>query len=193
MTPPEARIFRFFLKESNMKLSTLSLTGLAAMLLVGTATAASALTFDFSFSDDGSLGPFDIPGTVTGEITGLANNATSAATHVYIDTAPSALGLTPPPFGPISEFFNNIRRHLPPASRIRAGTISSRLRNEIDRLSRSFLDDAAGRQTDGLIGSGSQRSLPCAALFIFAKPRSGRLPRPLGESPKCPRRRSRRR
>jgi hypothetical protein len=86
MTPPEAGIFRFFLKESNMKLSTLSSTGLAAMLLVGTATAASALNFDFSFSDDGSLGPFDILGTVTGEITGLANNAKSAATHVYIDT-----------------------------------------------------------------------------------------------------------
>jgi hypothetical protein len=47
------------------------------------------------------LGPFDIPGTVTGEITGLANNAKSAATHVYIDTAPSSLALTPPPFDTI--------------------------------------------------------------------------------------------
>jgi hypothetical protein len=79
-----------------VKLSTLSSMGLVAMLLVGTATAASALNFDFSFSDDGSLGPFDIPGTVTGEITGLTDNATSAATHVYIDTGPSGLLLAPP-------------------------------------------------------------------------------------------------
>lgn len=80
-----------------MKLSTLAL---ATILSAGTATAASAVNFDFSFSDDGSLGPFDVPGTVTGEILGLTNNATSTATHVVIESVVNpegeSLGLATP-------------------------------------------------------------------------------------------------
>jgi hypothetical protein len=88
-----------------MKLSSLSSLGLAALLLAGTATAASALDFNFSFSSVcgtdscsglGGIG-ITIPGTVTGEITGLTDNETSAATHVWIDSAPSNLQL-PTPF-----------------------------------------------------------------------------------------------
>src|ERR1700677_190610 len=63
----------------------------AALLLVGRAGAhAGTLSFLFSFSNvDGS-----VPGTVTGEITGLADAGTSSATHVFIDSFPSALGLS---------------------------------------------------------------------------------------------------
>jgi hypothetical protein len=90
----------FFKGENDMKLSSLSSLGLAALLLAGTATAASALDFNFSFSSDcgadGCSSPANTPGTVTGEITGLKDNATSAATHVWIDSAPFALGLTTP-------------------------------------------------------------------------------------------------
>jgi hypothetical protein len=53
-----------------------------------------ALTFDFSFSDDGSFAPFNTAGTVTGTITGLTDNTVGEqASHVYIDSYPSALGL----------------------------------------------------------------------------------------------------
>jgi hypothetical protein len=94
-----------------MKLSSLSSMALAALLLAGTATAANALDFDFSFSDDGSLPgplPFPVPGTVTGEITGLTDNATSAATHVWIDSAPLGLDLTmKTPFDTIANVIDN--------------------------------------------------------------------------------------
>ena len=46
---------RLFLQGDNMKLSALSSLGLAALLLAGTATAASALDFNFSFSTDCAL------------------------------------------------------------------------------------------------------------------------------------------
>jgi hypothetical protein len=51
-----------------------------------------ALTIDFSFSN--TLG--NVPGIVTGEIEGLADNGFSSATDIVIDSAPSALGLTTP-------------------------------------------------------------------------------------------------
>ena len=44
------------------------------------------LIFDFSFTND--LGT--APGTVTGEIVGLSDNATSAATALYIDSFPTS-------------------------------------------------------------------------------------------------------
>jgi hypothetical protein len=47
-----------------------------------------ALTFDFTFTNQ--LGFGTDSGTVTGEIVGLSNNATSAATAVYIDSFPTA-------------------------------------------------------------------------------------------------------
>ena len=63
----------------------------AALLLNGAASAhADTLSFYFSFSNTtGSA-----PGIVTGEITGLANSGSSSATHVYVDSYPSGLGLT---------------------------------------------------------------------------------------------------
>jgi hypothetical protein len=89
---------RLFLKGNDMKLSSLSSLGLAALLLAGTATAASALDFNFSFSTDcapeGTCS-FGIPGTVTGEITGLKDNATSAATHVWINSIVGPLDFSP--------------------------------------------------------------------------------------------------
>jgi len=47
-----------------------------------------ALTFDFSFTNDPTFGTAS--GTVTGEIVGLSDNASSAATAVYIDSFPTA-------------------------------------------------------------------------------------------------------
>lgn len=49
---------------------------------IALASPAYALNFDFTFSGDSSN-----PGTVTGEIFGLTDNATSAATAVYVDTS----------------------------------------------------------------------------------------------------------
>ncbi len=51
---------------------------------------AGLLNFSFSFTDDPTVGT--TPGTVTGEIDGLSDNSTSAASDVIIDTVPSALG-----------------------------------------------------------------------------------------------------
>jgi PEP-CTERM motif len=65
-----------------------------ALILLGPASAnANLLDFYFSFSDDGSYPPFDVPGTVTGEISGLTDNSTSMAEHVFIDSFPANLAL----------------------------------------------------------------------------------------------------
>jgi hypothetical protein len=50
---------------------------------------AGLLNFSFSFTDDPTVGT--TPGTVTGEIDGLSDNSTSAASDVIIDTVPAAL------------------------------------------------------------------------------------------------------
>ena len=60
-----------------------------ALTLGMLAGSANALTFDFSFSNNPAWG--NIAGTVTGEIVGLTDNATSAASAVYIDTYPTGL------------------------------------------------------------------------------------------------------
>ncbi len=74
----------------------LALAGGVALTLLGMTSAdAKVLDFKFSFSDNGSQGfIFETPGTVTGEIIGLIDNATSAATAVFIDSAPAALGFS---------------------------------------------------------------------------------------------------
>jgi PEP-CTERM motif len=65
--------------------------------LVGTAGAdAGTLSFDFSFSNNGEFSFPSVDGEVTGEIIGLTNNATSAASRVYILSYPSGLGSSPP-------------------------------------------------------------------------------------------------
>jgi hypothetical protein len=51
---------------------------------------ASTLDFTFSFTNDSG----DVNGTVTGEIIGLADNATSSASAIYITSYPASLGLS---------------------------------------------------------------------------------------------------
>ena len=72
---------------------------LRGALLAGTAGLALfssspsyALTLDFSFTN--TVG--NVPGTVTGEIEGLADNGFSSATDIIIQSAPAALGLVTP-------------------------------------------------------------------------------------------------
>jgi hypothetical protein len=47
-------------------------------------------SFTFSFTNDSG----DVNGTVTGEIIGLADNATSSASAIYITSYPASLGLS---------------------------------------------------------------------------------------------------
>ena len=56
------------------------------------ASQASAVTVNFSFSSDLSdpQATNKIPGTITGHIDGLVDNATSAATAIFIDSYPAA-------------------------------------------------------------------------------------------------------
>lgn len=72
----------------------LALTAFA--LFPGTAKAGP---FFFSFSND-NAGPGNVPGTVTGEILGLVDNTTSAATDILILSYPAGLVIsgsyTPP-------------------------------------------------------------------------------------------------
>jgi hypothetical protein len=55
-------------------------------------SSANAATILFSFSNDPSWG--NVSGTVTGEIDGLVDNSTSAATAVIIDSYPAGLVLS---------------------------------------------------------------------------------------------------
>jgi hypothetical protein len=73
------------------------------LLIAGVAVAtsvasfANATNFFFSFTNNPGLG--NVAGTVSGEIFGLTNNATSAATSVVVDSVPSGLdGLPATPF-----------------------------------------------------------------------------------------------
>jgi hypothetical protein len=75
----------------NLKILMVSV---AAMMAVS--PAAHAMNFDFSFTNDPGQG--NVAGTVTGEIFGLANNATSFPTDVVIDSYPA--GITPLPDAP---------------------------------------------------------------------------------------------
>jgi hypothetical protein len=62
----------------------------AVAAVFASATPSNGLTFDFSFTNSGT--PGTTAGTVTGEIFGLTNNTTSAATAIIINGYPSALG-----------------------------------------------------------------------------------------------------
>lgn len=66
---------------------------LSVALLLSTAAAnpAHAVNINFSFSTDPSTG--GLAGTVTGQIQGLVDNTTSAATAVIIDSYPAGLVL----------------------------------------------------------------------------------------------------
>jgi len=66
--------------------------------MVSGPSRANTLSFDFSFSN--TLGV--TPGTVTGQIYGLSDNATSAATSVVITSYPASLGSIGTPFDVLS-------------------------------------------------------------------------------------------
>jgi len=67
-----------------------------ALIAVGQPAFADPLDFDFTFTGDAVF-----PGTVSGEIEGLTNNATSAATAVFVTSA------TIP--SPISPTYNTVQ------------------------------------------------------------------------------------
>jgi hypothetical protein len=69
----------------------LAVTALTAALMAGSASAA---TINFSFVN--TIG--NVSGTVTGQIDGLVDNSTSAATAIYVDSYPAALGSYATPF-----------------------------------------------------------------------------------------------
>ena len=76
-----------------MKMKLLSGAGIACGigLAVSLAMPVSAVgVYRFAFDNDVAAGG-NMPGTVSGRIVGLADNATSAATGVYIDSVPVAL------------------------------------------------------------------------------------------------------
>jgi hypothetical protein len=64
----------------------------AGALVAPLASHAGTLNFDFSFT---GAGPGAEPGTVTGEIFGLTDNATSSPTDVVIFSAPDFVGPLP--------------------------------------------------------------------------------------------------
>ena len=82
-----------------MKLSRilpLVVGGTVAGILASSASSAQALDFNFSINNAGGFG--NIPGTITGQVLGLANTGTSAASNIRITSAPAGLGLLPSPF-----------------------------------------------------------------------------------------------
>ena len=69
----------------------------AGLLSLMHPAAAQATLLDFTFSFTGTVPPGDVAGTVTGEIFGLTEGATSSATNVIVDSYPAGLGLPSPP------------------------------------------------------------------------------------------------
>jgi len=81
-----------------MRLRPISFLFVSTVLFAMLAPAAKADTLDFSFS-------FSSPaGTVTGEIVGLADNGTSSATAIYIDTASNNYGNNTLPYDILSSY-----------------------------------------------------------------------------------------
>ena len=76
-------------KRVNMKVAGLLASSLFAVgVLTGATSPTSAVTIDFSFSNtfvSNGGAATAVPGTVTGEIVGLTDNATSAASAVIGD------------------------------------------------------------------------------------------------------------
>lgn len=68
-------------------------------LLAATTITATSSATNFSFSFTNTV--FNTPGTVTGRIFGLTDNATSAVTDVVLDSFPAAFGL---PAAPVDIF-----------------------------------------------------------------------------------------
>jgi hypothetical protein len=120
------------------------LAAAVALTLAGVPSAhAGTLSFFFSFSNvTGS-----VPGTVTGEVTGLADNSTSSATNVFIDSYPSALGLSLiTPFDTIADqainSFTVNNGQITAAQYFAVGVGSYAL--GINRIGGNFLENASG-------------------------------------------------
>jgi len=77
-----------------------------ALILVGALSGqrAHALDFTFAFSNNNYSAGY-VPGTVTGIIYGLTDNASSAPTYITITSAPAGLGLTTP--DPLTLLYSN--------------------------------------------------------------------------------------
>jgi hypothetical protein len=86
--------------ERIMKNMTLGAFAFACALVLAS-TPGHALSFDYSFTNVFPTGGFT-PGTVTGHIDGLMDNATGPATAVFIDSAPPVFNLTTPISVPIA-------------------------------------------------------------------------------------------
>jgi len=84
----------FFPCKKQFFSSFISLSGLLAVTIL-TPSTALALGFSFEFDNDNTLYG-TVPGTVKGRILGLADTGTSAASQVFIDSAPAELGFTFP-------------------------------------------------------------------------------------------------
>jgi len=76
-----------------MRKQILTLLGAGLIGLMHPA-AAHATLLDFTFSFTGTVPPGNVAGTVTGEIFGLTEGATSSASNVIVDSYPA--GLEPP-------------------------------------------------------------------------------------------------
>jgi hypothetical protein len=105
--------------EAVMKNMTLGAFAFACALAL-VSTPGHALTFDFSFTNVSG----DTPGTVTGVIAGLVDNATSQASLVIIESVPSVLPIpTPRPLFPGFALSNSFT--------VVNGTITSALYNQL--------------------------------------------------------------
>mgnify|MGYP000538264809 CR=1 FL=1 len=67
-------------------------TAIAAAAALFVASTSQAAIVSFSFSSDPTSG-FDVQGTVSGKLYGLAESGASAATRVIVETLPSGLGV----------------------------------------------------------------------------------------------------
>jgi hypothetical protein len=117
----------------------------AVALTLASAPSAHAGTLSFFFSFSNVTG--SVPGTVTGEITGLADNSVTSATNVFIDSYPSALGLSlTTPFDTIGDSaINNFtvsNGQITSASYFAVGVGSYEL--GINRIGGNFLENPAG-------------------------------------------------
>jgi hypothetical protein len=89
-----------------MKKQILTLLGAGLIGLMHPA-ASQAGPVDFTFSYTGAVNIGSVAGTVTGEIFGLTEGATSSATNVILDGYPASLGAPSPPDAVFSDVSAN--------------------------------------------------------------------------------------
>jgi PEP-CTERM motif len=77
----------------------------AGLIVLMHATASHATLLDFKFSFSNITG--NVPGTVTGEVLGLMDDATGPASNVIVDSYPAGLQLPAPPLTIFSDLGPN--------------------------------------------------------------------------------------